>query len=287
MASKPNSPLPRRKRPNSFPVLVHGLAWLYAAILGLPLYFLVVSSFKDNSAIFNDPFALPTRLDFSNFALAWNRVDLGAGLMNSAITTIASLILTLALALPAAYAIARAKGNAGQLVERFFALGMLIPAFAALVPTLLMSVYVGLFQTRTFFVLFQPATALPLSVILLAQFMRAVPNELEESARIEGAGQIRILVSIYLPIIVPGIVTITILNFLNFWNEYLFALVLIGPDPALRTVQVALPNLASQTGTQYAVLLAGALVTMVPVYAVYLILQRRLEDALLQGAVKG
>lgn len=190
------------------------------------------------------------------------------------------------LAIPAAYAVARAPGRVGALVERFFALGLLIPAFAALVPTLLLSVYLGMFQTREFFILFQPATALPLSVILLAQFMRAVPAELEESAMIDGASRLRILVSIYVPIVMPGIVTVLILNFLSFWNEYLFALVLIGPDPELRTVQVALPNLASQTATEYAVLLAACLITMVPVYAIYILLQRRLEDALLQGAVK-
>lgn len=266
----------------AFPVL----AWLYAVLLGLPLYFLIVSSFKSNSAIFNDPFSLPSSLGLDNFIAAWARVEMGAGLWNSVVTTVAAEILTLILAVPAAYAIARAPGRIGLLVERFFALGLLIPAFAALVPTLLLSVYLGMFQTREFFVLFQPATALPLSVILLAQFMRTVPVELEESAMIDGASRFRILVSVYVPIVTPGIVTVLILNFLNFWNEYLFALVLIGPDPELRTVQVALPNLASQTATEYAVLLAGCLITMVPVYLVYILLQRRLEDALLQGAVK-
>lgn len=288
VAAIPTRPtLGRSRRTSSgFSPLFPILAWLYALMLGLPLYFLLVSAFKDNTAIFNDPFSLPRALDFSNFVLAWNRVDMGAGLMNSVLTTVASEIITLALAIPAAYAIARSSGWVGTLVERFFALGLLIPAFAALVPTLLLSVYIGMFQTREFFILFQPATALPLSVILLAQFMRTVPAELEESAMLDGAGRFRILLDIYVPIVTPGIVSVVILNFLNFWNEYLFALVLIGPDPELRTVQVALPNLASQTATQYAVLLAGCLITMVPVYAVYLLLQRRLEDALLQGAVK-
>ena len=266
--------------------IAHILAWFYALLLALPLYFMLTSSFKGNSAIFNDPFGLPSQLNFDNFIAAWTQVSLGPGLVNSAITTVVAQILTLALAIPAAYAIARSSGRIGTLVERFFALGLLIPAFAALVPTLLLAIAINLFQTREFFILFLPATALPLSIILLAQFMRAVPAELEESAMLDGASRLRILWSVYIPVTLSGIATVMILNFLSFWNEYLFSLVLIGPTTDQRTVQVALPNLVSQTNTQYGVLLAGCLIAMVPVYIVYIILQRRLEDALLQGAVK-
>ncbi|WP_169582037.1 MULTISPECIES: carbohydrate ABC transporter permease [Microbacterium] len=266
--------------------IAHVLAWLYAALLAIPIIFIVFASFKDNTEIFTAPFALPTSLDISNFVAAWNRVELGLGLVNSTLTTVAAEILTLVLAIPAAYAIARSTGRFGLFVERLFALGLLIPAFAALVPTLLLAVVMGLFQTREFFILFLPATALPLSVILLAQFMRAVPQELEESAMLDGASRLRILVSVYVPLTIPGVVTVLILNFLTFWNEYLFALILIGPRVEERTVQVALPTLISLTSTDYGVLLAGCLITMIPVYLVYILLQRRMEDALLQGAVK-
>jgi multiple sugar transport system permease protein len=266
--------------------LAHGLVWLYALLLVIPIYFLLVSAFKDNSAIFNAPFGLPTSFDFDNFVEAWTRVNMGAGLVNSVLVTVVAEILTLALAIPASYAIARSRGRVGGLVEKFFAAGFLIPGFAALVPTVLLAIAMGLFHTREFLYLFFPASALPLSVILLTQFMRSVPPELEESAMMDGASRLRILWSIYVPIVVPGIATVAILNFLSFWNEFLFALILAGPDPDTRTVQVALPNLVSQTDTQYGVLLAGALITMIPVYIVYIVLNRRLEDALLQGAVK-
>lgn len=264
----------------------HLLTWLYAGLLVIPIYFLVISSFKDNSQIFNDPFGLPASLRFDNFVSAWDRADLGTALLNSALITGVAELLTLLLAIPAAYAIARAKGRAGTAVERFFALGLLIPGFAALIPTVVLSIAIGLFHTREFLYLFFPASALPLSVILLAQFMRSVPVELEESAMMDGANRVRVLVSIYTPIVAPGIATVAILNFLSFWNEYLFVLILGGPDPEVRTAQVALPTLISITETQYGVLLAGALITMIPVYLVYIILNRRLEDALLQGAVK-
>jgi multiple sugar transport system permease protein len=275
-----------RARTGMGPV-AHVLVWVYGLLLIIPLYFMIISAFKTNNAIFNSPFAFPTRFSFSNFENAWQNAQMGTALANSTLVTVVSELLTLALAIPASYAIARAKGRSGRFVEGFFAAGLLVPGFAALVPTLLLAVAIGLFHTREFLFLFYPATVLPLSVILLAQFMRSVPSELEESAMIDGASRLRILLSVYIPIVVPGIATVAILNFLTFWNEYLFSLILAGVDPDVRTVQVALPTLVSQTNTQYGVLIAGALITMIPVYIVYIILNRRLEDALLQGAVKG
>ncbi|MDR2974500.1 MAG: carbohydrate ABC transporter permease [Propionibacteriaceae bacterium] len=266
--------------------IAHGLVWVYAALLIIPLYFLVISAFKPNSAIFTMPFAPPTTWNFDNFVQAWGQVQLGDGLISSALVTVIAEALTVALAIPASYAIARSRGRVGAVVEKFFAAGLLIPGLAALVPTVLLSIAMGLFHTREFLYLFYPASVLPLSVIMLTQFMRTVPPELEESAMMDGASRLRIVVSVYVPIITPGIATVAILNFLSFWNEYLFALILAGPDPDIRTVQVALPSLVSQTNTQYGVLLAGALITMIPVSIVYIILNRRLEDALLQGAVK-
>lgn len=264
----------------------HVLAWVYAAALLAPLYYLVVSSFKGNIEIFTAPFTFPSSWELDNFLSAWDRAQLGSGLVNSAVVAGSSAVLTLVLAIPASFSIARARGRTGAVLERMFSLGFLIPGFAALIPTVLLAIGMGLFHTRTFLVLFFPATALPLSVVLLTQFMKAIPSELEESATIDGATRMQVLRHVYLPLARPGIATVTILNLLNFWNEYLFTLVLGGPSPDVRTVQVALPGLITQTNTQYGVLAAGTLITLVPVYVAYVLLARRIEEALLQGAVK-
>ncbi|SEE64498.1 carbohydrate ABC transporter permease [Ruania alba] len=264
----------------------HVLTWAYALLLVIPLYYLLVSAFKPNLEIFANPFALPESFGFSNFVAAWSRAQLGTALSNSLLITGSSLVLSLALAIPAAYGLARARGRLGTAIERLFSLGFLIPGFAALIPTVLLAIAIGMFQTRGFLILFMPATALPLSVILLTQFMRTVPAELEESATLDGANRWAVLWHIFLPIAMPGVATIAILNMLNFWNEYLFTLILGGPDPRVRTIQVALPTLVSQTNTEYGVLAAGTLITLVPVYVAYILLSRRMEEALVQGAVK-
>ena len=274
----------RRFKPTS--LLSHVLVWFYALLLIVPLYYLLVTAFKSNIEIFDNPFALPSTWMFSNFPDAYDQADLGTALMNSAIVTVGAEILTLALAIPASYALARSKSRASGIIEKVFALGFLIPGFAALVPTVLLAIQLGLWQTRTFLILFLPATALPLSVILLTQFMRTIPPELEEAATMDGAGRFAVLTRIYLPLAMPGIVTVVILNFLAFWNEFLFALVILGLDADLRTAQVALPTLVSEASTQYGILAAGIVITLVPIYLLYIGLQRRMEDALTEGAVK-
>jgi multiple sugar transport system permease protein len=263
------------------------LAWGYAALLVVPLYYFVVSAFKDNDAIFAAPLAPPTSLSLGNFTEALHSADLHLAIANSAIVTVLSLVLTVVLAVPAAFALARTTGRLGALVERLFGLGLLVPTFATLFPTFLLAAALGLFHTRTFMVLLLPATAMPVAVIILTQFMRSVPQELEEAARMDGASTWTVLVRIYVPIAVPGIATVVLLNFLDFWNEYLYSLVIIGPDTAQRTIQVALPTLQSLSGTDYGVLTAGTVLTFLPVWVVYTLLQRRMREALVSGAVKG
>ncbi|MFK4731152.1 carbohydrate ABC transporter permease [Agromyces mediolanus] len=267
--------------------LAHAGVWLYVLLLAAPLYYLVISAFKRNTDIFNQPFSPFTPLTFDNFGLAFSQASLGTAMLNSVYVTIGAELVTLLLAIPASYALARSKGAVGRMVERVFALGFLIPGFAALVPTVLLSISLGLFHTREFLILFLPASALPLTVILLTQAMRAVPAELEESALLDGAGPLRVLWSVYVPLSVPTLTVVAILNFLSFWNEYFFSLVIIGPDAALRTAQVALPTLSIANAAQYGVLAAGIIITLVPAYLVYAVFADKMESAVLAGALKG
>lgn len=262
------------------------LVWFYAILLIIPMYYLLVSAFKSNTEIFSNPFGLPTVWEFDNFAVAWDRIDLGAALISSATITIGAELLTLALAIPAAYGLARSTGRLGVIMERIFALGFLIPAFAALVPTILLAILMKMYGTQLFLILYFPATALPLSVILLAQFMRSIPKEMEEAASMDGAGRLSTLVRIIIPMSVPGIVTVTILNFLGFWNEYLFSLLILAPNPEVRTAQVALPVLVQQQSADYGLLAAAVIMTLLPVYFLYIVLQKQMERALIDGAVK-
>ncbi|QEO10706.1 carbohydrate ABC transporter permease [Protaetiibacter larvae] len=262
------------------------LAWFYALLLAIPLYYLVTSALKTNIEIFTDPFALPTQWLWENFGEAWQSGSLGAGLANSVLISAVAVVLTLVLAIPAAYALARSEGKVAQAITSSFVAGFLIPPFAALIPTVVLAINLNLFYTREFQMLFLPASALPLSILLLTQFMKTIPHEIVESASMDGAGHFSILLRIFVPISLPGIVSVTILQVLGFWNEYLFSLTITGTGADVRTIQVALPTLISDS-TNYGVLAAGTVIALVPVYIAYAALQRRMQDALTAGALKG
>jgi multiple sugar transport system permease protein len=269
-------------------VVGYGLVILYALTLLVPLYWLLISAFKVKFDILTLPFVPNFSAGIANFTRVWELLTVTPALLNSAYITAASLVLTLVLAVPAAYGLARARGRVGALVERVYALGFLIPGFASLVPTLLLAIFLHLFHAREFMILYLPASAQPLGVILLIQFMRTVPPELEESATIDGAGRFRILRSVYLPLVAPGVATVAILNFISFWNDYLYTLIIVGVQTDKRTIQVAIPTLVDGRGvTDYALLAAATVISVLPVFIVYIILNRRMENALVQGALKG
>ncbi|WP_448058491.1 carbohydrate ABC transporter permease [Cellulomonas hominis] len=291
MTTPQNRALParagRRRGPSRRPgPLSTVLAWLYALVLVVPVYYLATSAFKTNIEIYTRPFALPANWLWGNFSTAWNSAQIGPALLSSLLVAAVAVVLTLALAVPTAYALARNDGRLARAISGTFATGFLIPPFAALIPTVILAIKMGLFYTREFQILFLPASALPLSVLLLVQFMRTVPHELVESAALDGAGHWQILRQVFVPIAMPGIVSVTILQVLAFWNEYLFSLTITGTAPDIRTVQVALPTLVSDS-TNFGVLAAGTVITLLPVYIAYSLMHRRMQEALTAGAVKG
>lgn len=269
--------------------LVYGVVLAYAFAIVVPFYFLLVSSFKTTGEVFGSPLGLPESLSegFQNFRLAESQGRLFKALLNSSLITGGAELVTLALAIPAAFGIARSRSRIAGVLEMGFGVAFLIPPFALLVPTFLLAAETGLFQTRLFLILFYPATALPLAVIILVRFMRAIPAELEESAVMDGAGRFAILWRIYAPLAMPGIATVALLNFLTFWNEYIFGLIILGPGIETRTIQMAVPTLRGSRMIDFGLLGAGTLISLVPVYLVYILMQQRMHLAMTAGAVKG
>lgn len=260
------------------------LAGLYALIVIIPLYFLLVSAFKDNTSIFLDPLGIPTNFSLANFV---NAIQLGgltrALTISVAITTCAEL-LTLVLAFPAAYAIARIKTSMAAFVEAIFSLGFLIPALAILVPVFLTSIRMGLLYNPLMLVIFYPATLLSLTVLLLASQLRSVPRELEESAVIDGASHLDLIWYVFLPMARPAVITCLLLNFLSVWNEYLFALVLLNSDS--RTVQVAVSTLKGERIVDYGLIAGGVLISMIPIILLFIFSQEKIMQGMFVGAVK-
>lgn len=261
-------------------------AGAYGAAIVVPFVFLLNSSFRSNLEIFGQPLGLPEQWRWENYPRSIVEAGLGSALQVSVLVTAISVLITVALATPAAYAIARlGNGKTSKVVEALFAAGLLIPSFAVLVPTFFLAIELRLLNQPLFLMLFYPATGLPISVLLLAQFMRAIPVSIDEAAMIDGASRWTILRRIILPMSIPGLTTVIIFNFINFWNEYIFALVLLGGGNSI-TAQVALPKLQGERLVDYGLVAAGAIVVMLPVLLCYVLLQKQTQRALTAGAVK-
>ncbi|MCC6955503.1 MAG: carbohydrate ABC transporter permease [Anaerolineales bacterium] len=258
---------------------------IYVLIIVVPLYYVIISAFKDNAQIFSAPLTPPSKLSLVNFINAEKTGRLGRALGISLFVTVCGEVLSLVLAFPAAYAIARIRTNLAALVERFFSLGFLIPAFAMLVPLVLLMAQLKLLYKPLSLVLLYPVWRLPLAIVVLAAYLRTVPRELEESAELDGASRMQILLLILFPLARAGVITVLIINFITFWNEYLFALILMSQEN--RTMQVALSILKGERSVDYGMLAAGVLFSIVPVYIAFLIFQERVVEGIYSGAVKG
>ncbi len=274
-----------RNSPDGFVIGGYLFSILYAFLIIIPLYFVVISAFKNNSQIITTPLALPSALDFNKFLQAQANVNLLRAMLISVVVAIGAEILTLVLVFPAAYAIARMQTRLAALTEAIFSLGFLIPSLAILMPVYLMTAKAGLLYHPIALVILYPAFSLPLSLVLLTSFMRKLPRELEESAVMDGGNVLQIIFYIFFPICMPGIITVLVLNFINIWNEYLFALILMDSDN--RTIQLALALLrANQRTVDYGLIAAGVLISMVPVFIVFIFFQDRIVSGMFTGAIK-
>lgn len=259
---------------------------IYALVIIIPLYFVLVSAFKDNTQIVSTPLALPAKINFKLFTQAISSVNLLHAALISAIITIGAEVLTLVLAFPAAYAVARIQTRLSSFVESIFNLGFLIPGLAILMPVYIMIAKAGLLYNPIALVILYPAFNLPLSMILLSSFMRKLPQELEESAVMDGGNVLQIIFYIFFPLCAPGILTVVVLNFLGIWNEYLFTLILMDSDN--RTIQLALALLrGNQRTVNYGLTAAGVVLSMIPVYIVFIFFQDKIMSGMFAGAVKG
>lgn len=257
---------------------------IYALVILIPLYYVLISSFKENATIFGSPLGLPTPFNISKYIEALQRGNLVRAMGISFGITVGAEILTILIAFPAAYAIARIRTRLASFAEVFFSIGFLIPILATLVPIFVIFAKIGLLNNPLALIIFYPATALPISIIILASFMRQVPREFEECAELDGANQLQIIYHIFLPISKPAVITVLVLNFLQFWNEFLFALILLGGKN--RTIQVALTMLKSEKLVDYGLLAAGVVISVIPVYIMFIFFQEQIVSGLTAGGLK-
>lgn len=259
---------------------------LFSIINGYPILWMVMNSFKSSQEFSLNPFGLPMEWVFTNFREAWVTANIGTYFFNSVLVGVVSVVIAIFTGALASYFLSRFQFKGKKLLYGFLVLGLLIPIHSTLVPMYILMQNIGLLNTYWSLIFPYVAFSLPITIFLLTSFMRSFPNEIEESAIMDGAGVFRIFWSIILPMTKPAIATAVVINFINNWNEFSFALVLIS-DEAMQTLPLGLANFASAYTTNYPAQMAGLTTVLIPTIIFYLIMEKQIVDGMTQGAVKG
>lgn len=269
-----------------FRILAYTFLSLFAIINIIPLFWMVVNSFKNEQEYALSPFSLPEALHVSNYAEAWKVANMNVYFLNSLFVTFASLVVTVFLGALASYFLSRFQFRLRGFTYGVFLLGILVPIHATLIPIFLIMQKLHLLDTHLSLILPYTAFHLSLTIIILEGFMRGFPKDLEESGVMDGAGIFRIFWSIILPITRPAMATVIILNFIYNWNEYLFALVLISSSE-LKTLPLGLANFVGIETANLTLQMAALTMALIPIIIFYLLLQKQLVTGMTAGAVKG
>jgi ABC-type glycerol-3-phosphate transport system permease component len=246
-------------------------------------------SMKSNTEFLQtSPWARAESFRWDNYAEAWRSAQVGTFFGNSAIISVSATLLGVVLAAFAAYPIARIPFRLNGVVLTVFLLGLMVPWMVTFIPLYLTLLDLGLLDTRLGLILVYATYNLPFNVFVLVGFMRTLPSELEEAAAVDGAGPTRTFLSVIVPLLGPGLASVAIISFLQNWNEFFYALVLIQSDE-LRTLPLGLFELgqAADYGSNWVTLFAGMMITVVPVLLVAAALHNHITKGLTAGALKG
>lgn len=280
-----------RPRPPWSRVLTsRGLLWALllsiVVLYAFPFAYLMLTSFKTPSdAISVPPSILPETWSVENYRDAVGTPGVLPSFVNSLSTAVLSTILSLVLAIPAAYGVTRFGTVSGRVFIMLALVTRMVPPVAIGVPLFGMVNALGISDTPLALALAHTTISLPLSIWLMASFFEAVPVELEEAARVDGCGRLSALVRVVLPVVSGGAAVTAIFAFLASWNEFLFSLLLTAVKA--QTTPIVIANFQTQYGLQWGPMTALATLYSVPVILLTLLLQRRIVAGLTLGAVKG
>ncbi len=268
-------------------ILVRIPLLLWAMIVILPLVWMFMGAFKTNAEIFTSPWALPKTFNFSNFVRAWNDFNIGRAFLNSFFVTVLGSVLTLLLSIPTAYALERIRSKIGEVLLNVYLASMMIPSVLGWIPLFFLLMKLNLLDNLWALSLVYAISHVPFTIFILISFIGNIPKELEEAAEVDGMSPYGILFKIVTPLIKSGIMTVTILNAISYWNEFFMALIILQTE-SKNTLGVAMNLLKTkaQYESAWGVLFAGLCIAVIPVIIFYTIFQRSIVKGMTEGAIK-
>jgi multiple sugar transport system permease protein len=266
-------------------ILLHAGLILGALIALLPMFWMISASLMPaGEASSYPPRLIPERVTFEHYTALFTRLDLGRYLVNSTLVALTVTTISLGINSMAGYALAKLRFRGRERVYRLMMAGLVVPVQVTMLPLFLLMKQLGLVNSYAGVII--PSLASIFGIFLIRQYTLALPDELLDAARIDGASEARIYVSIVLPVIRPILATLAIWTFLTTWNDFMWPLIVLS-DESRYTLPVALASLVGEHVQDTELMMAGSVLTVLPVLLVFLFLQRYYVEGVMMGSVKG
>ena len=277
----------KNKKKVSVPmILIYVFLVAMAVIYLAPLLWVFLVSFKTNAEIFTSPFSLPKEFCFENYQVAWFAGKLGIATLNSFIVCIVTLLVSMLIGSMVAFAIGRLHWKLADATLLYFLTGMMVPVHCVLIPLFTRFSKLGLSNSLLGLILPYLTFSLPVTIYIMTGFFKGIPNELVESACIDGCTIYETFFKICLPLSRTGLFVTGLMTFIANWNELLLAMVFIS-DEAKKTLPVSLSKFVGPYNTNYSQMFAAIIVAIIPTIVVYCMFSNQIVDGLTAGAVKG
>jgi raffinose/stachyose/melibiose transport system permease protein len=279
---RPPVRLPRRLRTAA----KHAAVLVIGALVVVPIAYGVLGGFKDNGQLFNNPFGLPDPWVPSNYTDILASGSFWRTLANSTVIALATTVIVVGTSAMAAFVLARFAFKGRELLFTLFTVGLMFPFAVAILPLFILLRTLGLLNNPLGVILPQAAFGLPVTIIILRSFFRAIPREFEESATLDGCTAFGFFWRVLLPMARPALATVSVLAIVTSWNSFLLPLVVFN-DPVWWTLPVGVQQFQGQYSDDTARVLAYVVLAMVPALAFYSVAERQLIGGLATGVSKG
>jgi multiple sugar transport system permease protein len=264
---------------------LHAALAVGAVVTLTPLLWMVSASLmRAGEATLLPPRLVPARATLEHYVALFTRLDLARNFLNSAVITVSATVLSVLINSMAGYAFAKLRFRGRDRVFRGLLGALLVPAQVGMLPLFLLLREMGL--VNTYVGALVPYLANVLGIFLIRQYMLSVPDDLIHAARVDGAGEFRIFWTLILPLVRPILVTLATFVFLASWNDFMWPLIILS-DSGKYTLPVALANLSGEHVQDLELMMAGSLLTILPVMVVFLVFQRAYVRGIMAGGVKG
>lgn len=267
-------------------ILFYVVIAIYVFMVMYPIFLMTITALKPTAEIFQNPHGLPEGFYMGNFSELFERANYGIYIRNSVLVVLVSLIFIVLFAAPAAFVFAKFPSRINAFLFAYFLAGLVIPIRLGTISLLKMSVATGLHDNIVALMIINVAIGIPLGIFILTNYIKMIPSELFDAARIDGCNEPNVFLRIVLPLSLPPIAILAIVMFIPIWNDFWFPLILIQSD-SMKTIPLATALLFGQFRTDFGLVFASLTMASIPTIFFYLVFSRFFVKGLFSGAVKG